>query len=155
MEESKALFKTIITYPWFQQSSVILFLNKTDILKEKIAYSHVGTYFPEFTGKTDSLPALIKNNQTANRCFAFKLELELNWSWLFAHSRVLFVLHHSNFPHILLISVCHTLLPLMFLLGWNIFIYLSIPMTFLTQMRWYSSYEWTETCDCQAITFQE
>ncbi|XP_026883050.2 guanine nucleotide-binding protein subunit alpha-14 [Electrophorus electricus] len=50
MEESKALFKTIITYPWFQQSSVILFLNKTDILKEKITYSHLATYFPEFTG---------------------------------------------------------------------------------------------------------
>lgn len=50
MEESKALFKTIITYPWFQRSSVILFLNKTDILKEKIVYSHLATYFPEFTG---------------------------------------------------------------------------------------------------------
>ncbi|KAM6944602.1 guanine nucleotide-binding protein subunit alpha-14-like [Lycodopsis pacificus] len=50
MEESKALFKTIITYPWFQRSSVILFLNKTDILKEKILHSHVATYFPEFTG---------------------------------------------------------------------------------------------------------
>lgn len=50
MEESKALFKTIITYPWFQRSSVILFLNKTDILQEKILYSHVATYFPEFTG---------------------------------------------------------------------------------------------------------
>uniref|UniRef100_UPI0037E80BBE guanine nucleotide-binding protein subunit alpha-14-like n=1 Tax=Semicossyphus pulcher TaxID=241346 RepID=UPI0037E80BBE len=50
MEESKALFKTIITYPWFQRSSVILFLNKTDILKEKIHYSHLATYFPEFTG---------------------------------------------------------------------------------------------------------
>jgi len=35
MEESKALFKTIITYPWFQQSSVILFLNKKDLLEEK------------------------------------------------------------------------------------------------------------------------
>ncbi|XP_068559347.1 guanine nucleotide-binding protein subunit alpha-14-like [Cebidichthys violaceus] len=50
MDESKALFKTIITYPWFQRSSVILFLNKTDILKEKIMHSHVVTYFPEFTG---------------------------------------------------------------------------------------------------------
>uniref|UniRef100_A0A3Q2DYZ6 Guanine nucleotide-binding protein subunit alpha n=1 Tax=Cyprinodon variegatus TaxID=28743 RepID=A0A3Q2DYZ6_CYPVA len=50
MEESKALFKTIITYPWFEKSSVILFLNKTDILKEKIMYSHLATYFPEFTG---------------------------------------------------------------------------------------------------------
>lgn len=51
MEESKALFKTIITYPWFQRSSVILFLNKTDILKEKIVCSHLATYFPEFTGR--------------------------------------------------------------------------------------------------------
>lgn len=51
MEESKALFKTIITYPWFQQSSVILFLNKTDILEEKIQNSHLANYFPEFTGE--------------------------------------------------------------------------------------------------------
>ncbi|KAJ8262814.1 hypothetical protein COCON_G00152710 [Conger conger] len=50
MEESKALFKTIITYPWFQSSSVILFLNKTDILEEKILYSDLATYFPEYTG---------------------------------------------------------------------------------------------------------
>merc|ERR1719411_1790277 len=47
MEESKALFKTIITYPWFQHSSVILFLNKKDLLEEKIMYSH-------FTCATDT-----------------------------------------------------------------------------------------------------
>ena len=50
MEESKALFKTIITYPWFQQSSVILFLNKKDLLEEKIMYSHLVDYFPEYDG---------------------------------------------------------------------------------------------------------
>ncbi|XP_075067123.1 guanine nucleotide-binding protein subunit alpha-14 [Mixophyes fleayi] len=50
MEESKALFKTIITYPWFQNSSVILFLNKKDLLEEKISFSHLIDYFPEFTG---------------------------------------------------------------------------------------------------------
>ncbi|KAF5900407.1 guanine nucleotide-binding protein subunit alpha-11-like, partial [Clarias magur] len=48
MEESKALFRTIITYPWFQNSSVILFLNKKDLLEEKISYSHLVDYFPEF-----------------------------------------------------------------------------------------------------------
>ncbi|KAI1695985.1 g-protein alpha subunit domain-containing protein [Ditylenchus destructor] len=48
MEESKALF--FVTYPWFQQSSVILFLNKKDLLKEKIAYSHLADYFPEYDG---------------------------------------------------------------------------------------------------------
>lgn len=51
MEESKALFKTIITYPWFTQSSVILFLNKKDLLEEKIMYSHLVDYFPEYDGK--------------------------------------------------------------------------------------------------------
>ncbi|XP_055316178.1 guanine nucleotide-binding protein G(q) subunit alpha isoform X6 [Sitodiplosis mosellana] len=50
MEESKALFKTIITYPWFQHSSVILFLNKKDLLEEKIMYSHLVDYFPEYDG---------------------------------------------------------------------------------------------------------
>ncbi|CAL1288944.1 unnamed protein product [Larinioides sclopetarius] len=51
MEESKALFKTIITYPWFQNSSVILFLNKKDLLEEKIMYSHLVDYFPEYDGE--------------------------------------------------------------------------------------------------------
>ncbi|KFD58837.1 hypothetical protein M514_00530 [Trichuris suis] len=50
MEESKALFRTIITYPWFQNSSVILFLNKKDLLEEKIMTSHLADYFPEYDG---------------------------------------------------------------------------------------------------------
>ena len=50
MEESKALFKTIITYPWFQNSSIILFLNKKDIYEEKILTSHIIDYFPEYDG---------------------------------------------------------------------------------------------------------
>merc|ERR1712071_80846 len=45
-----ALFRTIITYPWFQHSSVILFLNKKDLLEEKIVYSHIVDYFPEYDG---------------------------------------------------------------------------------------------------------
>ncbi|CAG0899712.1 unnamed protein product [Cyprideis torosa] len=58
MEESKALFKTIITYPWFQHSSVILFLNKKDLLEEKIMYSHLVDYFPEYDGpQRDSIAA--------------------------------------------------------------------------------------------------
>ena len=51
MDESKALFRTIITYPWFQNSSVILFLNKKDLLEEKIFHSHLVDYFPEFDGE--------------------------------------------------------------------------------------------------------
>lgn len=59
MEESKALFRTIITYPWFQNSSVILFLNKKDLLEEKISYSHLVDYFPEFDGVCLSTVTLV------------------------------------------------------------------------------------------------
>ncbi|OTF73891.1 guanine nucleotide-binding protein G(q) subunit alpha-like protein [Euroglyphus maynei] len=70
MEESKALFKTIITYPWFQNSSVILFLNKKDLLEEKIMYSHLVDYFPEYDGpKKDPLHA---------REFILKMFVDLN-----------------------------------------------------------------------------
>ena len=61
MEESKALFKTIITYPWFQHSSVILFLNKKDLLEEKIMYSHLVDYFPEYDGKLLCTVLLIRH----------------------------------------------------------------------------------------------
>ena len=50
MEESKALFKTIITYRWIQNASVILFLNKRDLLEEKIMSSNLADYFPEYNG---------------------------------------------------------------------------------------------------------
>ncbi|XP_070706281.1 guanine nucleotide-binding protein subunit alpha-14-like isoform X1 [Pempheris klunzingeri] len=50
LRESLALFKTILSYPWFQESSTILFLNKTDLLEEKIMQSHLATYFPAYSG---------------------------------------------------------------------------------------------------------
>ncbi|XP_073334819.1 guanine nucleotide-binding protein subunit alpha-14-like [Pagrus major] len=50
LTESLALFKTILSYAWFQESSIILFLNKTDLLQEKITQSHLATYFPNYTG---------------------------------------------------------------------------------------------------------
>lgn len=50
MEESKALFRTIIQYQWFTHSSIILFLNKKDVFEDKILYSHLMDYFPEYNG---------------------------------------------------------------------------------------------------------
>uniref|UniRef100_A0A3P9I279 Guanine nucleotide-binding protein subunit alpha n=1 Tax=Oryzias latipes TaxID=8090 RepID=A0A3P9I279_ORYLA len=50
LKESLALFETIMSYKWFQESSTILFLNKMDLLEEKITTSHLADYFPEFTG---------------------------------------------------------------------------------------------------------
>ncbi|GCB65824.1 guanine nucleotide-binding protein subunit alpha-14 [Scyliorhinus torazame] len=70
MEESKALFKTIITYPWFHSSSVILFLNKKDLLEEKIMYSHLVDYFPEYNGPQQDAKAardfILKTYQNQN-----------------------------------------------------------------------------------------
>ena len=51
MSESLALFETITKYPWFVSSSLILFLNKKDLLEEKIKTSNLVDYFPEYTGE--------------------------------------------------------------------------------------------------------
>ncbi|TGZ55854.1 hypothetical protein CRM22_010286 [Opisthorchis felineus] len=70
MEESLLLFRTIINYPCFQTASIILFLNKKDILEEKIQYSHFKDYFPKFTGpEKDAISA---------RNFVLKMYQELN-----------------------------------------------------------------------------
>ncbi|XP_037121590.1 guanine nucleotide-binding protein subunit alpha-11-like [Syngnathus acus] len=50
LEESLALFETIVKYPWFSETSFILFLNKKDLLEEKIQCSDVATYFPQYKG---------------------------------------------------------------------------------------------------------
>ncbi|XP_061553416.1 guanine nucleotide-binding protein subunit alpha-11-like [Phycodurus eques] len=50
MEESLALFETIVKYPWFSETSFILFLNKKDLLEEKVQHSDVATYFPQYKG---------------------------------------------------------------------------------------------------------
>ncbi|KAF7666461.1 hypothetical protein LDENG_00106610 [Lucifuga dentata] len=50
LKESLALLKTILSSGWFQESSTILFLNKTDLLEEKITQSHLADYFPAYTG---------------------------------------------------------------------------------------------------------
>ncbi len=51
MQESLALFHTVSKYPWFKMASIILFLNKKDILEEKILYSHLADFFRDYTGE--------------------------------------------------------------------------------------------------------
>lgn len=50
--ESKNIFDTIINNRCFSEVSVILFMNKTDLLKEKLARkdSDIRQYFPDYTG---------------------------------------------------------------------------------------------------------
>ena len=51
MEESKRFFEMLLTCPWYQHSPIILFMNKKDQLEEKIMYSHLVDYFPEYDGE--------------------------------------------------------------------------------------------------------
>ncbi|XP_030377777.1 guanine nucleotide-binding protein subunit alpha-11-like [Scaptodrosophila lebanonensis] len=58
MKESIALFHELINDPIFSNSTVILFLNKTDLFEKKIMESDLVDYFPEY-------------NDTNNMNFAF------------------------------------------------------------------------------------
>ncbi|KAF7688535.1 guanine nucleotide-binding protein subunit alpha-11-like [Silurus meridionalis] len=60
MDESKALFKTIIGYPYFQRTSIIIFFNKTDLLEEKITKSKLADYYPEYDGPENDAKAAMK-----------------------------------------------------------------------------------------------
>ncbi|KAH7699764.1 GTP-binding protein alpha subunitgna isoform 2 [Aphelenchoides avenae] len=70
MEESKALFRTILECPYFGGTSVMLFLNKKDLFAEKIMYSHLGDYFPEYEGPD--------RDEIAAREFILRMFAELN-----------------------------------------------------------------------------
>jgi guanine nucleotide-binding protein subunit alpha len=51
MHEALMLFDTICNSHWFVNTSMILFLNKIDIFKDKIQDSSVAQWFPDFKGK--------------------------------------------------------------------------------------------------------
>ena len=53
LHESLLLFESLFTSPWFTESSVILFLNKLDIFRQKLVTSPMGGHFPEYTGGPD------------------------------------------------------------------------------------------------------
>ncbi|XP_020625527.1 guanine nucleotide-binding protein subunit alpha-13-like [Orbicella faveolata] len=48
--ESCNIFETIVNNKFFANVSIILFLNKTDLLMEKIKYANIKDYFPAFQG---------------------------------------------------------------------------------------------------------
>ncbi|KAJ2956165.1 hypothetical protein NQZ79_g7950 [Umbelopsis isabellina] len=53
MLESLILFESVINSRWFVRSSIILFLNKVDLFKIKLAKVPLERYFPDYTGKSD------------------------------------------------------------------------------------------------------
>ncbi|CAD7014330.1 G protein alpha q subunit-like [Ceratitis capitata] len=50
MEESRNLFRFILSSSYFERTPIILFLNKLDLLEEKIMTSHLADYYPEYKG---------------------------------------------------------------------------------------------------------
>ncbi|XP_015278805.1 PREDICTED: guanine nucleotide-binding protein subunit alpha-11 [Gekko japonicus] len=86
MEESKALFRTIITYPWFQNSSVILFLNKKDLFCCQSDSQLTGSLLLR-KGAAEEQPVLMSHPETrscpqrdaqAAREFILKMFVDLN-----------------------------------------------------------------------------
>jgi len=50
MKESLLLFDEICNSSWFQNTAFVLFLNKTDLFKEKLKIKNITNVFPEYTG---------------------------------------------------------------------------------------------------------
>ncbi|KAJ3179485.1 guanine nucleotide-binding protein subunit alpha [Gaertneriomyces sp. JEL0708] len=53
MQEALTLFDSICNSRWFTRTSIILFLNKIDLFREKLPRSPLSKYFPDFNGGTD------------------------------------------------------------------------------------------------------
>ncbi|KAI5478198.1 G protein alpha subunit [Pseudohyphozyma bogoriensis] len=50
MQEALMLFDSICNSQWFLNTSIILFLNKVDVFKERILVSSIKNYFPDYEG---------------------------------------------------------------------------------------------------------
>jgi guanine nucleotide-binding protein G(i) subunit alpha len=53
MMESLVLFDSVVNSRWFMRTSIILFLNKIDLFKTKLAKSPLSNYFPDYSGGND------------------------------------------------------------------------------------------------------
>lgn len=54
MTESLILFDSVINSRWFVRTSIILFLNKIDLFKQKLPLVPLSDYFPEYQGGADA-----------------------------------------------------------------------------------------------------
>lgn len=53
MQEALTLFDSICNSRWFVKTSIILFLNKIDLFKEKLPVSPLSKFFPDYQGSSD------------------------------------------------------------------------------------------------------
>ncbi|KAM5434299.1 hypothetical protein MferCBS31731_006794 [Microsporum ferrugineum] len=60
MHEAMMLFESLVNGEWFKRKPVILFLNKIDLFKEKLAISPVSKHFPDYSGGDGDFEAAAK-----------------------------------------------------------------------------------------------
>ena len=60
MYEAIMLFDSLVNSKWFADTPFILFLNKVDLLKDKVRKSPVRKYFPDFDGKSNDAEDALK-----------------------------------------------------------------------------------------------
>jgi len=62
LDDALNLFKEIISMEWFQNTAIILFLNKIDIFQQKIKVFELSDHFPDYHGRTpEDASKFIKN----------------------------------------------------------------------------------------------
>jgi len=74
MRESEKLFGEILNSIFFRETPFIVFFNKLDLFREKLKYSHMADYLPEYSGSQDFGEALnflkdkyLRKNRNKNR----------------------------------------------------------------------------------------
>ncbi|KAK2744167.1 Guanine nucleotide-binding protein alpha-2 subunit [Myotisia sp. PD_48] len=53
MMESLVLFDSVVNSRWFMRTSIVLFLNKVDLFRQKLGRSPMCKYFPDYSGGND------------------------------------------------------------------------------------------------------
>lgn len=57
MHEAMMLFESLVNGEWFKRKPIILFLNKIDLFKGKLAISPISKHFPDYTGSSTDFDA--------------------------------------------------------------------------------------------------
>ncbi|KAJ5594765.1 Fungal G-protein alpha subunit [Penicillium hispanicum] len=57
MHEAMMLFESLVNGEWFKRKPIILFLNKIDLFKAKLAISPISNHFPDYAGSDTDLDA--------------------------------------------------------------------------------------------------
>lgn len=66
MLESIALFESVVNSRWFLHTSIMLFLNKVDLFKTKVARVPLEKYFPDYGGNVEYATKSVSQRSVPN-----------------------------------------------------------------------------------------